>query len=501
MISILTDYNKIFKYIIKQNKRIFINYDDAKLNLFFKLFTFLKDIEEEIKLELIHIYNLRVELKFERNEKSDNYTCYYDLYNPENLDQKLKNKQFKDIIFNEELIGLFDLINEINNEKYKNIKYKKYFYESPNNIIVKNTNNNSKVLLLKNLTKMNKEDNYKIDYIKKINSDYYIVKAIKKDDQKNYLFLYDKSDSKKIQIYIEGDSDYTFFTHKINNNIVIIFVCSGSYLDIIEYNINSNKINRYKREMETIHCNVILEYKKKHIIGGKNGAFSNTDIKNKKTKNEKIINDEYIKGGIKINDFLFAFISNNIDSNAKNMIKFYNMDYTPSFEDNLYKHIYEIKDYSISASPNGLLLMDIEQINHKLLLCACNNGILLITIIGQNISEAFFVIKDFIIFCFCQIQLIDDYYIFKKEETKTLLFLIGGYDKNKHSGLIKLYEVIIGTDNKYKIEFINDIIINNNKYNNEDPITSIIQNEKYLIFSTIKDKYKIEFDIDDHFIS
>ena len=68
--------------------------------------------------------------------------------------------------------------------------------------------------------------------------------------------------------------------------------------------------------------------------------------------------------------------------------------------------------------------------------------------------------------------------------------------KKNESGLIKLYSVI--TNNfETNIEFINNIEINsnNNGYIFKDPITSIIQNGQYLLFTCSEKSYKFEFDI------
>lgn len=88
-------------------------------------------------------------------------------------------------------------------------------------------------------------------------------------------------------------------------------------------------------------------------------------------------------------------------------------------------------------------------------------------------------------------------YILKKEEEKpTLLFLVGGYDKKRKKGLIKLYKVI-KKDFEYTIKFVNNINISyiNKGYKFKGPISSITQIKQFLLITCLKDVYKIEFDI------
>ena len=65
------------------------------------------------------------------------------------------------------------------------------------------------------------------------------------------------------------------------------------------------------------------------------------------------------------------------------------------------------------------------------------------------------------------------------------------------SGLIKLYRAIISNNFETKIQFINNIEINSNNNGHifKHPISCIIQNYKYLLFTCSNNSYKFEFDI------
>ena len=483
-----SDENEFIKfdeilYYIKINRREqYESKDIEKLNLLFHFLKFLNEIQNELKIGFIGSYNVRIEITFKKKEQSSNYSCYYKLYNPENLDEKWK--EYKDLkIFNGELTGLSDMINEINNEKYKNIAYIKYFWESPNNIVVK-SNNGSKVLLLKNLKEIENQD-----YIKIRNEQFYSIKIIQLDVYNKQLFIDSKKEERKlIKIFHDNDNE--------NKNKYIVNYDSN--IDIIHYiNNNNNDIKINKKTIKNNNtCNLILNHNKnQYIFGGDKGVYMINNIENvielELNEKDKIISEK-VKGGIKFNDYIYAFITNEnklifFDINIKNIIDYKN-------------------EYSIISSPNNSLLIDIESNNkndNKVILCACKNsvmedkrGILLIYKNNTKIYYNFKLLEDFDIYCFCKITMLDDNFILKKEEIKNHYLLVAGYDKKNESGLIKLYSVI--TNNfETNIEFINNIEINsnNNGYIFKDPITSIIQNGQYLLFTCSEKSYKFEFDI------
>ena len=188
----------------------------------------------------------------------------------------------------------------------------------------------------------------------------------------------------------------------------------------------------------------------------KNNIFS----LNVNFKQEKLCNDFYFSG-IKISENIFAFTSNSVDKNGEDKIIFFNI-YNK-------KLIYEIKNYSFILSTNGLNLIKGEEIenNNNILLCACkkyikgqNNGILLINIDKDNIFHIFYDTSNFEVFCFCQIAIIKklNYFQNNYKYIYTKYFLVGGFNKDKKKGIIKLYKIIYNENIKNTtIEYIQDI--------------------------------------------
>ena len=435
---------------------------------------FLNEIQNELKNDFVNndkIYN-------GLEEDSLNYSCFYILYNPENLDEKWK--EYKDLkIFNGELNGLFVMINELNNENYQNIKYMKYFKESPNNIMVKN-NNGVKVLLLKNFKIIGNQD-----IIKKRDVQFYTIEVIKLDDNNNQIYINDsKIEERKVKIV---------FCDNENNNIKY-FVSYNSNIHIIYYN-NKNNLNIHTITIKNNDiCNFMLKYNNnQYILGGNNGVYNINNIENEielELDNKKKIISEKFKGVIEIKNYLLIFFSD-----------IYGIKI---FDKNLNNFIENISEYSIISSPNNSLFMEMKHNNNKIILCACKKtstenerGILLIYIINQRIFYHFYPLEHFDIYCFCKIKTFDDNFILKKEETKIQFLLIGGYCKKTKSGLIKLYRAIISNNFETKIQFINNIEINSNNNGHifKHPISCIIQNYKYLLFTCSNNSYKFEFDI------
>ena len=188
--------------------------------------------------------------------------------------------------------------------------------------------------------------------------------------------------------------------------------------------------------------------------------------------------------GIKINDKIVIFKSNKINSKGEDRLVMYN--HLSLIKDTIIK-----KKYSYIYTVNGLMLIEpnnnMDKISkYKFLLCACKkyyklqkNGILLINIKENCPKENEYVKKeieisinnhifydtgDFEVYCFCQIfeNKNEEKLIFKDEnKTYTNYFLVGGFNKNKKKGIIKLYKLFYyeNDNKKNKIEYIQDIII------------------------------------------
>ena len=130
---------------------------------------------------------------------------------------------------------------------------------------------------------------------------------------------------------------------------------------------------------------------------------------------------------------------------------------------------------------------------NKILLCACKkyikgqkNGILIIDVqsIENNFNKKndilFYDTKDFEVYCFCQISLIKEKYIFKgNKPIKKNYILVGGFNAYKNKGYIKLLK-INRHKKKFKIE-IQDILIEKTDF--KGPISSIIQKDNNFIIT------------------
>ncbi len=132
------------------------------------------------------------------------------------------------------------------------------------------------------------------------------------------------------------------------------------------------------------------------------------------------------------------------------------------------------------------------------MLCACKkykknqkNGILLVNIdTGKplNIVHSFYHTKNFEVFCFCQIgiksnnnpiRILDELKYNNNNLSYTDYFFVGGYDKGKSRGSIKLFK-LIKSENNYSIEYIQDIDIEKSKKFKgfKDTINCIIQSKR-----------------------
>ena len=83
--------------------------------------------------------------------------------------------------------------------------------------------------------------------------------------------------------------------------------------------------------------------------------------------------------------------------------------------------------------------------------------------------------KDFEVYCFCPILLIESIKITNKKIkiSDTEYFLAGGFELNKHKGIIKLFKIIYSEN---KIEYIEDIAFDDDNYKRfRGPISCITQ--------------------------
>ena len=228
---------------------------------------------------------------------------------------------------------------------------------------------------------------------------------------------------------------------------------------------------------------------------------------------KKNISDDNCIGGIKINKNLIAFTShiNRHRINETDKISFYNPETK--------EVIKEIEGYYFNNTINdfglGILTPSENNINNKILICACKNneaknGILLINIDniekykGDNNEKIIKFIETgtFEAYTFCQLKM--------KNDTQTDYFLIGGYNEEIEKGEVKLYKNISDKNkNELEIKLITTLDLknnNNSEFNENGIINYIIQckNNKNVIICSDKNMHifsEPDFGFDEELIS
>ena len=239
---------------------------------------------------------------------------------------------------------------------------------------------------------------------------------------------------------------------------------------------NKNKKNKQKQENKEVE--IIMEKLVKYsIIVGRNGfialedmTFDNSNNNNNETNitiksNFNDLNDKTFRNILKLNNKYFVLTSNEVLAGGENKLTIYNI---------CEKKVKEvIGDYSFITSSNGLELMFENN-----LLCACKqycygqkNGILLVKLNyeeNQNSEEIFYDTGEFEVYCFCPIKKEDDdSKVYRVNETinsrnliETGFFFVGGFDKKRREGRIKLYEFERDEMKRIKgIKYLQDIEI------------------------------------------
>ena len=272
----------------------------------------------------------------------------------------------------------------------------------------------------------------------------------------NILNIYNESYEKQEEI---NNLNYYIYNLIESNNSLIYGFNNKLYI----YDNNNKK--KSKQELTKMYINsnflFLLEINDIFFIYLENKVIIEENINNKIiTQKPKYINIKLVKSMIKLKNNYVAFKSVDFFSNNKSILYFY--DY--HLKRLLLK---EIKGYSFIYSPNGLSVMHRENDSeNQILLCACKkyfkhqkNGILLIDykdIDKGEIYSYFYDTKNFEVYCFCQILLFQKEKILKEEMniTYTDYFLVGGFDKNKSKGLIKLFKLVYDETNDNKINYI-----------------------------------------------
>ena len=366
---------------------------------------------------------------------------------------------------------------------------------------------------------------YTVDSINEINN-YYIAIGTN-----NEILIYDKkSDYKEVIIKI-NERNYINNICEINKSELNILACLNNKLAIInlkEFNVKDKDFSSNVSE-EFQFLNALKIEENNHILCNKEWAISYTDFFDAVVSpKQKKINLAYIKGSVNINDNYTAFKVSNFFSRAKSGIYFYKRTINKIIEKKV-----KLKNYFLTYMLNGLVVMPREEVKskNKILLCACKkyfkyqrNGILIVNLYLKKSSfndiqfhHYFYDTGNFEVYCICPLLKIGKNIIVLKnnnDKIDTQYFLAGGFNANKKEGMIKLYKVIFGKEYKdNKIEYIQDIIIENNLNNVNDfekpkmPISSIIQeksngnnilatcwNGNVYLFSSLNIEYYLNYD-------
>ena len=314
----------------------------------------------------------------------------------------------------------------------------------------------------------------------------------------NYLYWYDITFALKKKIIVENNQHNLYeIKSRDNNNKDEINIISFSEKKInyirLKPAYNESHIDG-KIKNSSVMSVYYLDYKSSLILGqNKLGKFNNQwnsfDSTMATIKNEVNI---YFRGGILLrNEFekYFILTSTEIIPKGENIMILYN--YT------MKKSTTIVEGYSFYPSYNNVCeISQLIQIEKKLILAVCQkkendgqykNGILAVNLkINGKIrfSTDFYPTNNFEPYCFCQILKVENNNSIYEDISnvnniiikETEYVLIGGFDRDKRQGCIKLYKIGIN-DEHLIIKYIQDIYIEQGKnfkgFNGQ--ISSIVQ--------------------------
>ena len=505
-------YFVLLKYILKNN--FFIYYSsfllETKKNLMKKIKSkiYINNLEN---YKIDNIYKERLEYIIKWIFDSDYYLQIFLDNFQKYINEKKKNISKKQNINNNNLLKSYYDSNsknksQVNNKSNTNIIVESIQILNSSSILL---NNDSEYKTKKTNTEKISSYNSYISNISKIN--YRILEFIKilgrHQNQANFIQEFSKN------YLISGGSDNKVIFYDEKYNIIsekLLISPINNIIEIIENKNNKKKDNNNFKflcctkkkiiylfdesiQIFNLHLknfSMCINFGEKVIVCTNEGIFllENLFAKILNLKELKIINKSF-NAGIQIEKNIFAFTSNNTNLNGEDIIIFYNIINKKKF--------YEIKNYSFIISTNGLTLIQKNEIepNNRILLCACKkyikgqkNGILLINYDfnnNKNISYNFYQTGNYEVHCFCQIFTISlNKFILKKNISINYsdYILVGGYDKDKGKGIIKLYKLIDKENiSNSKIEYIQDIdtdIYDKNFNGFKGSISSIIQSKK-----------------------
>ena len=469
------DEKMLEKVTYKQYKELFKNFIRLKHcinDITFILKKIFKENSNIIKLEIKLIFN---------NETNKESNCAYKKISCEyvnSLENSLSKYQDSDIL-NKDLYNKNNICENSNFYKFLNDINKIYNFSNISNISEILKNKGSEFLSFQEI-----HSSIKVIGVHKKSANYiieldngFIISGGPED-----IIFYENNNFKK-KIKKMHNSIYPVINER--RSIDILINSEEERMNYLTINKDRNIENFFKEinyEIKSKFC-FNFNLNKNYLICNNEGIFVYNDILGKIVQiNENLIkNGEIFFGGILINDYTIALTSNKSSIKGEDELCFYN--------NNSKKIINSIKGYSFTKSQNNLAL-----INEKILLCACTkyienqeNGILLVKLENNgSLQKNFFGTNNFEVNCFCPIVAYNNKNIFF-DETKRLkytnYFLVGGYDKDRNEGLIKIYKINYNDNyDKLDIEYIRDFKIDQKGKNNfkgfKKPISCMIQSKK-----------------------
>lgn len=405
--------------------------------------------------------------------------------------KNLTNDQKDDEI---KLKKLESINNNLKNENSSIIVESFYMYDSTNSFLTKENPSHiedslysSENIEFKILKFMKIIGNHKIsaEFIKEIQNGFLISGGAD-----NKLIFYSPS-FKKIREKKFRDIIYNIYEKKksIKDLDLEFFVCSKKKTILFKINENNFIFDLY-REIEGSTICMEFDFNNYIVCDDKTGFSILSNLFSKISevrKNKFLFLNISFKAGIIINNQIIALTSNSIVPDGEDKLILFNI---------IFKKIcYEIDGFSFILSSNGLAL--ITKNENKILLCALKkylkyqkNGILLVNMNLEDnikIKRTFYNTGNFEVYCFCQISILDKSNNYILEENiithDTGYFLVGGFEKKKNRGMIKLFKILYNEIFlETKIEYIQDIgIENSGEFRGfKGPINQIIQKKKKL---------------------
>ena len=323
--------------------------------------------------------------------------------------------------------------------------------------------------------------------IKELKNGYFISFGT---DEKLLLYNknFEKIDEKKVGEPIKNIIEIT--SNEINIKMIL---STYQKLYLVEINLKDETFWRIKNfDYGGLVC--LGTKKNNYIICNEKGAIIFYDLFINfilPTKKPFSLPNKIFTGGYVLSKNLVAISSNNLLSDEKNILIFYNPE-----SNKIIKEIKNNEEYSFIWSTNGFLLIENEKNDatlKKIFLVASKknlktqkNGILTIIssfdeINSNEMSEKFHPTDNFKVYCFCQLFINkNENKVITKDLVKTDFFLVGGFDQEKRCGLIKLYKAKFGINEKEtNIDFVQDIEFEEteNFYSFNGAISSIIQSK------------------------